>query len=676
MSGKKGKRKQALENPKSVQQQEPKVKKEVPQKSESKYKNLLWLGLICAALMAITWVAFLPSLECGITNWDDGTYIEENTLLRGDLSWEHVKQIWSTNYFMNYHPLTIYSLARDFQKGGLDPEPYHRTNMIFHVLNVLLVFIFVYLLSGKKVEIAIVTALFFGIHPMHVESVTWISERKDVLYTFFFLASFIAYLFYIKSTSKVKTGLLYILCLGLYLLSIWSKAMAVVLPVTMLLVDFLIKRKDKIAWIFLEKIPFLALSVYYGIMAVRVQAEGAIADFALYTIWQRIQFASYGAMMYVVKLFAPLKLSTFYPYPNLDGLGDIPLIFPLAPFILLAFGALVIWSLKKTRVLFFGVAFFFVTVALVLQFVSVGRVIMADRYTYVPYIGLLYIIGYGVWYLRQKAEWKTFQYVTYGVLGLAAIFSFQATNARTKVWKNSETLWTNVIENYPIVDVAYKNRGNYYGQNGKPNEALEDYQEFIKINGKDATIFVNVGNVYNIIGEQKGQQLEYTQKSIEFYEKALSIDSNNFRAYHNRANAYGALQQYELAFADYEKAAQLEPNNPKIWFNMGITQLKAGKFEKAIESYTKVVQYNPSEILAWLDLGTCKYNLGQLNEALQDFQTALKLQPNNPKANFNTSVCYYKMGDFANALPYALKAKSLGEPVPDNYIAELRQKAQ
>lgn len=669
MSNKKGKRKQALENPKA-KQEKPKVSKQPP-KEDKKLKKLLWPAVSCALILIITWICLKPSLDCDLTNWDDTAYVIENTLLRGDLSKEHIKQIWSTPVSLNYHPVTIYSYVLDFQKGELDPEPYHRTNLIFHLLNTLLVFLFVYLLSGKKLEIAIITSLFFGIHPMHVESVTWISERKDVLYVFFFLLSFIAYLFYIKSTSKLKKGLLYVLSLGLFVLSIWSKAMAVVLPITMLLVDFLLKRKLN-AQLIIEKIPFLALSVFYGLKAVQVQSEGAIADFELYTFWQRVQFASYGAMMYIVKLLAPVKLSTFYPYPNLDGLGKLPIIFPLSPFIILGLLGVTAWSLKKTRVVFFGIAFYFVTVALVLQFISVGRAIMADRYTYLPYLGLFYIIGYGVWYLRQNSNLKTIQYASYGILGIATIAFFQITNARTLVWKNSETLWTDVIEKYPQVDVAYKNRGNYYGQNGRPNEALEDYQKFIEIDASDATIFVNIGNAYNILGEQKGQQTEYALKSIEFYNKALELDDKNFRAYHNRANAYGALQQYEKAYADYEKAAEIEPNNPKIWFNMAITQLKGGQYEKAIEGYTKVVNYNPNEILAWLDLGTCKYNLGRMDEALADFQTALKLQPNNPKASFNISVCYYQMKNYSKALEFATRAKSLGYQVPDHYIAELQ----
>ncbi len=673
MSNKKGKRKQAQEK-QGNKKVAGKAMKNTP-KPENKFKKLLWPAISCALILIITWVCFKPSLDCDLTNWDDTAYVIENTLLRGDLSMEHIKEIWTTNTIMNYHPVTIYSLALDFQKGGLDPEPYHRTNLIFHTLNTLLVFLFIYLLSGNKLEIAIITSLFFGIHPMHVESVTWISERKDVLYVFFYLLSFIAYLFYIKSTSRLKMGLLYLLSIGLFVFSIWSKAMAVVLPITMLLVDFLLKRKLN-AQLIIEKIPFLALSVFYGLKAVQVQSEGAIADFELYTFWQRIQFASYGAMMYIVKLFAPIKLSTFYPYPNLDGLGELPIIFPLSPFIILGLLGITAWSLKKTRVVFFGIGFYFVTVALVLQFISVGRAIMADRYTYLPYLGLFYIIGYGVWHLRQKSNLKVLQYASYGILGIATIVFFQVTHARTLVWKNSETLWTDVIEKYPQVDVAYKNRGNYYGQNGRPNEALEDYQKFIQIDGSDATIYVNVGNAYNVLGEQKGKQTEYAQKSIEFYNKALELDDQNFRAYHNRANAYGALQQYEKAYADYEKAAAIEPNNPKIWFNMAITQLKGGQYEKAIEGYTKVVNYNPNEVLAWLDLGTCKYNLGRLDEALADFQTAMKIQPNNPKSYFNISVCHYQMKNYSQALEFANKAKSLGYQVPDHYLKDLQMKGK
>ena len=200
---------------------------------------LLWL----AGVLVLTYIAFFPSIKNGFTNWDDNVYVAENSLIT-KLSGDHVKQIFNTanSVSNNYHPLAILSLALDYKISGYNPKTYHITNLLFHLLNTALVFWFIFLLSGKKVHAATITALFFGIHPMHVESVAWISERKDVLYVFFFMAGLIAYYKYISISGKNKV-FLYVFVLLLFLLSVLSKAMAVVFPMVLLLIDYYKGRK-------------------------------------------------------------------------------------------------------------------------------------------------------------------------------------------------------------------------------------------------------------------------------------------------------------------------------------------------------------------------------------------------------------------------------------------------
>ena len=630
-------------------------------KPEAKKRNsaILIAALTLAVVLIITYISFSPSLKCDFTNWDDPRYVLENPLLKSTKS-ENIKEIFKTKEVsLNYHPLTILSLARDYQKAKLDkPEVYHRTNLLLHIANTLLVFVLIYLFSNGRIEVAGFTALFFGIHPMHVESVTWIAERKDVLYTFFFLLSLITYLKF----SETKKWWFYIIALLAFTLSLLSKAMAVTLPVLMILFDFLKGRKPDVK-LFLEKIPFFILSLAFGIIALRIQSQGAIAEFDTFTLFQRVMFASYGALMYLVKLVAPFKLSAFYPYPNLDNNGNISAEFYAAPVILLLITALVFWSLKKTKLLFFAFAFYLVSVAMVLQFISVGSAIMADRYTYIAYIGPIFSLTLAL----SKGEGKRQSALKWGgfaVLLVAALVFARITYERTSVWNNSETLWTDVISKYPNVEVAYKNRGNYYGQNGKHDLALKDYDVYLKMNQKDPNIYVNFGNVMNL----KGQN----DKALDAYNKALALEPNNFQALMNRGNIQGTLLQYDKAIADYNRVEQIDPGFTQLYFNRGLTYLNSGNSQKSVEDFNTVLKREPDNIQAWMNRGVAYFKMENYPTAMDDFMKATKLQSNNGEAWFKASVTAFKMNNLKDAETFALKAKLYGYKVEDSYLQSLK----
>jgi len=625
-------------------------------------------GLLIAAatvILIITYFSLSPSLKCEFTNWDDPRYVLENPLLKSTKPanlWQIIK---TKEVSLNYHPLTIISLAFDYEKAKLDkPVIYHRTNLILHLCNTLLVFILIYLFSNGRIEVAALTSLFFGIHPMHVESVTWIAERKDVLYTSFFLISLIAYL---KFTDSKKFWL-YLIALLAFFLSLVSKAMAVTLPVILLLMDYFKGRKLRpMVWV--EKVPFFILSIVFGVIALVVQSQGAIAKFETFTLFQRIMFASYGAIMYLVKLFIPFKLSAFYPYPNLDANGDIPALFYIAPVVFISISALVIWSLKKTKLVFFGFAFYLVSVAMVLQFISVGSAIMADRYTYISFIGPFFVLASLTPTLSQPNSDKKYIQLKWGlfiVLIISAFVFARMTYERTHIWKNSETLWTDVIKNYPNVEVAYKNRGNYFGQNGKHDEALKDYAVFLKMNQKDPNIYVNYGNVMNL----KGQN----EKALDAYNKALALEPNNFQALMNRGNIQGTLLQFDKAITDYNRVEQLDPNFTQLYFNRGLTYLNSGNAAKSLEDFNIVIRREPENIQAWLNRGVAFFQLEKYQAALDDFMKAVKLNPKNGEAWYKVSVATYKMNNLKDAEMLALKAKSFGYKVDDSYLQSLKTK--
>jgi protein O-mannosyl-transferase len=369
-----------------------KKKAQAPLKKKNTGASFNINALILAAVIAvITYISFSPSFKNDFNNWDDPTYVTENPIVQSDKTqWN---EIFTKPVSLNYHPLTILTLAWNYQSadkegGKVDATVFHEWNVWIHLLNTLLVFYFIWLLSGRQLLTAAFTAAVFGVHPMHVESVSWVSERKDVLYTLFFLLSCISYLHYTDKKKILYLALSFIL----FALSCLSKAVAVIIPLVFIAIDYF--NYPKWEWRrLIEKIPFFLLSLYIGMKAYTIQATDAIAKKEVFTLFQRLMFGSYGAMIYLAKFFVPLHLTAFYPYPTTDSAGKVPLIFYISPLIWVALGLLVWYGLKKYRALSFGIVFFFITIVLVLQFLSVGSAIMAERYSYVPYIGIAFITG-------------------------------------------------------------------------------------------------------------------------------------------------------------------------------------------------------------------------------------------------------------------------------------------
>lgn len=633
---------------------------------------LLWL----AGIILLTSIAFSPSLKNGFTNWDDNVYIGENALIKS-LSGDNIKKMFNTENYVsnNYHPITILSLAVDYKISGYHPKTYHLTNLLFHLLNTALVFWFIFLLSGKKIEVAAIVALFFGIHPMHVESVAWISERKDVMYTFFFMAALIAYYKYIHTVEKNKF-LLYGFILILFLLSILSKAMAVVLPLLLLLIDYYTGRKFN-KYTILEKLPFFALSLLFGILASHIQS-GAIAKFETFTWLQRIGFASYGMINYIYNLFIPLNLSCFYPYPNLIE-GRLPMIFYIAPFIVLGLFIVVFLSIKKNKILAFGFLFFCITIALVLQFISVGQVIMADRYTYVSFIGLLFPIAMGYEWLQHQTEKKLELYkkISMLLLLLCVALSFWLTYERTKVWKNSDVLWTDAIQKYPSSE-PYRNRGSYLvnkaaydlgekrvGEN-EYDRALEDFNMSIKMSSINAKVYINRANIYGL----KNQ----FNLALSDYSKAIELDKTDAQTFFNRAITYSIMKQFDKAAADYTTALSMQPGFAAAKENRAYVYVDNGNYEKAIADLNELIQLNSSNSIYYFYRGFAYFKMENIPAALADNTTAIQLNPDYSAAYFNRSVINKGLGKFKDALEDALKAQSLGYTIDTNYLNELKSK--
>ncbi len=615
-----------------------------------------------AAILLVTFITYIPSLSGEFNNWDDQLYVTDSELIQ-DLSPSGLAAIFSTQVAANYHPLTVLSLAINYKISGLSPFSYHLFNLLLHLLNVFLVFYFTYLLTKRNLIIAGIAALFFGIHPMHVESVAWVSERKDVLYTAFFLAAMITYLKYLqhyrakaKGKRRANPQKYYLYALLFFVLSLLSKGMAVVLPIVLLGIDFLKKRRIQ-QKVLLEKIPFIVLAFLFGLLALYIQTDrGAVTDMERFGLVSRLGFASYGFMYYIVKFFVPINLSSFHPYPNLTG--TLTGLFLVAPLGVAAIWGAGLYTLKSQRVAFFGLFFYAITVALVLQFITVGSAVVAERYTYLSYIGLLLIVGYAYHQLIQKKgnQWALWRNLATGVLVLAAIiFSYQ-TFERCKVWKNSETLWSDVMKKYPKDPKAYNSRGAYYTGNNQPEKAQKDFEKALSLMPAHDMAHYNMGNVY---ADQKQYNL-----ALEAYGRALQLKPKGISILMNRGNVYRDISNYEAAMNDYNQAIEIDPNH-ELYFNRGILYTQMKQADKAMEDYQTCISINPEFPDVYTNRGNLYFQSGQLDLAMKDYNHSIALNDEYDKAFGNRGAAYFQKQQYNLALEDFNKALSFDPEYED-----------
>jgi len=599
---------------------QPAVKIETLRPARDRYFSLWLLGVL-----VITGICLFPMLNNEFTNWDDEFYIINNQLLRGP-DW---KGIFSEQVLGNYHPLTILSYAFNYAVSGLNPFSYLLVNYLFHIVNTLLVFYFIWNISGKNKFIAAFVALIFGVHPMHVESVAWIAERKDMLYTFFFLLSLIQYWRFLSDGKKSH----FWICFVFFVLSLLSKPAAIVLPFVLLLLDHW-KGRSITFKVITEKIPFYLLSFLFGIITVKIQSPTAMADLQVFTIADRLFFACYVLMIYFIRFFIPQPLSAFHPFPASGNLGWPVLISPLFVVAMLA----ILWFLRKNKVVVFGILFYVINLLLVLQIISIGLTIVSERYTYVPYIGLAFMIAMLVSRIRVVS--------TKAILAAAAIFivvmgiiAYQ----RTQVWKNSGTLWTDALKTYPKDPYARTNRANYLSRLASRPDQKPFADSIYKLAYEDCAI-------------------------------ALSMKPNHVPALEFRALLNLDRKQIKEAFADANALIRLKPDSKIAYDVRASCYSSMNEPAKALADYDKCILLNPDDHRSYNNRGTILMNsLQKANEALSEFTKAISI---NPLGHYylNRSFCYYKLGNMQKAKEDALIATQKGTAVPDNYKSALQLK--
>ncbi|MEI7725576.1 MAG: tetratricopeptide repeat protein [bacterium] len=593
----------------------------------NKYPLFLIFGIV------ITVVLYFPALQNSFTNWDDNTYVTNNQYIKS-FSIENIRYIFSNPIAVNYHPLTILSLALNYKVSGLAPFSYFFANLLLHILNILLTYVFVLLIFERNKTVAVFAALMFAVHPMHVESVAWISERKDVLYTFFYLAGLISYIIYVDRRKTIYLAS----AVGLYLIAALSKPSAVVFPLVLLLIDFL--RHRKFSWLaLLEKLPFIVISVWIGIATVKAQTGIAIAEMTNYTIIQKLFFVSYGFFIYIFKFIFPIGLTAFHSYPVTDKSLLFPWYYFAAPVINLIMLTGVLYSLKYTRLVLFGFLFYFLNIMLTIQFVQVGSAIIAERYTYVSYTGLVIIL----FWIVNKAEsrkWIPIR-VTPWFMFLFLIILGSATASRVRVWKNSESLWNDVIEKDSGNEIAFNARGNIYYDNQQYDKAIADFTRSIDIRPKYPDPYFNRGNCYFKTDPAQ---------AINDYSKGLSLKQDYSRGYNCRGDAYSATGKYDSAILDYGRAIRLEPQYYIAYNNRSAVWFKLGNYDRVIEDCNNAVKLFPEYAEAWFNLGSVYARKTNYEKAITCFDKASRFKENNYEAIYNRGLARASLGKKEAAL--------------------------
>ena len=540
-------------------------------------KEFLFPLIICSVIL----IFYFPAFQNDILSWDDNLYITDN---------QQVKDLSNIpSYFTgfdntgNYIPFSLTAFTVLYHFSEQSPFLYHFINILLHIFNSLLVFYFLKLLL-KNVNFALIASLLFAIHPIHVESVAWISELKDVLYTFFFLISLIVYLKFLR-TENLK---FYILSLTLFVFSVLSKGQAVTLFAVILLIDFF--EKGKLFYKIIQKIPFLIIAITFGILAILAQKTGNnLSDYSVMNFFDRIILASYAYGSYFIKIIIPYELTAFYPYPEMQD-GTIPLKFWIYLLVIPITIYLLIITYRKNKLVFFGISFFISNVILLLQLIPVGNCIMADRYTYIASIGLNLIAAHYIIKLFNLKKYRSFS-VTFFVIYL--LFLGINTHSQTKLWKNDFVLWDNVLKVNPKIPSALVLRGCAYNTMKKFNEAIPDF------------------------------------------DKAIAIDNKNTLAYLNRGVSKSSLGKFKEAITDFEIANVLKPE-PRYLVNFyvswGGALANTGKLNEALIIFDRAIAVNPNIPSIYNNRGITNALLGKMDEALKDFEHAIFLQPNYTEA--------------------------------------------
>jgi len=593
-------------------------------------------GLVCAALAAATLAAFWGARQCQFVNYDDPAYITSNQEIRHGLTAQSARWAFQTGAASNWHPLTWLSHLADVELYGMEPAGHHLTSVLLHTINGVLLFLLLRGMTGALWRCAFVAAL-FALHPLRVESVAWVSERKDVLSTMFWMLTVLAYVRYARDLKFEISNFkfFYGLSLALFALGLMSKPMLVTLPLILLLLDYwpLERWQRGAAGLFLEKIPFFVLAAASSVVTFLVQRHGgAVAALAGVPVGARVGNAFISYVRYLAKIFWPARLSPLYPHPGYWPWWEVA----GAVALLAAVSAWVIRRARPQPYLAVGWFWFVVMLAPAIGLVQVGIQSMADRYTYVASVGVFLMLAWGANEWIEKQRW---------ILGVAAVLALGAcavlTPRQVAFWRTSETLFQHAVEVTDNNYLAYNNLGFDLSNRGEAERAMTYFQKSLAINSNYDEARNNLGYSLAALGRY--------QEATNEYIKALSLNPRLTEAHNNLGIALGRLGLTDAGIHEYQIALEEDPRHAGARNNYGVALAMQGKLDEAIAQFRLALASQEDYFSAHSDLGNALALKGDLEGAISQYYYCLKANPKDPQVHNNMGNVLAQQGKLAEA---------------------------
>jgi tetratricopeptide (TPR) repeat protein len=603
--------------------------------------------LVGAVLVLATLCAYAQTVGFGFVGFDDPQYVTRNPWVRAGLTSESVRWALRSGVMGSWHPLTWLSHMLDVELFGLDPAGHHATSVLLHAANTVLLFAVLRAATGARWRSALVAAL-FGLHPLHVESVAWVSERKDVLSTFAGLLAIGAWVMYARRPSRTR----YALVAALFGASLMSKPTLVTLPLVLLLLDYWPLGRSLGMRSVLEKLPLLAVSAAASALALLTQQSSIVSGQQL-PLTARLANAPLATIAYLAQLFFPTKLAMYYPHPYLSQSGELPppdwlVVAAVALLGALSAGALVA---RRRGYLATGWLWYLLTLLPVIGLVQIGLQGRADRYTYVPSIGIFLAVVWGVAegaesLARHAAGFRRLVYVaTVTVLGLLGV----ATWHQSAHWRDSLALYAHTLAVTGANPVIRFNYANELRRAGRGEEAIREYRRILEVTPGDPEIHVNLANALRDSGDVEGAEAHYRE--------ALSQKPDHALAHTNLGALLRAQGDLAAAEAHYRSALRVSPA-PVTLYNLANLLRERGEFPEAIEMYRRLLGVAPAARVH-NNLAAALESRGDLTAALQHYLEAAALDPGHARARNNAGSVLLRLGEPDRAIAELLGALAI-----------------
>ncbi len=604
-------------NQKTSKKNTSKSGKTIPKKQlkQAGFSSNDWKYLI--GILVLTIAVFGMSLGNDFVNYDDLKHITTNPIVQG-LTAENVITMFTEPINSAYRPLSFLSFAILYKFFGANPFYFHLLSLIVHLVNVYLVYKLI-LLWTKRTEAAVIVSVLFAIHPLHVESVAWVSTLNDTLYGCFSILALISYTNFLQKGKNSK----YILITAIwFLLACFSKPLAIVLPAIFLLMDWYFDDSITKTKTYIQKIPFLLISLLIAYVSVwaRNETSSEIDNITnLYGFVDRIFFMFYGIQFYFTKLFMPFGLSAFHAFP-LETAGSLPAAYYASPIFTLLIIALIYFAKSFRKILLFGIFFFFINIALVIQLIPFGQTVVAERYTYLSYIGLFYIIAqFYIWIIDGKFSfgktWGNIMKYTYIALGL--FFAVLAYN-QTRIWENGLTMFKDAHNQYPYSLPVLSGLGHAY------IKYEEDFGSAISVFDDLCTKYPDYTQGFHSRGSAKYEGKDYAG-AIEDLTIVIEKTPESVASLHNRSEAYLAIGDYNSTIRDCNAILKIDADYAPSVAQLGHAYFNLKNYNTAINYYNRHLELSPNDINTWYFKGIAHYNNGNSGQACSDWQKAVTL---------------------------------------------------